>query len=313
MNKLQAAFGLTAAQGFGPNIFSGILASSKGQQENYLTASLRKKRKENAEERRRELERFPPYNVDYYGSKLLYAVNKGDVELVKLLLQRPDTNVSFEHAGNPFFQQTPQTALEVALTKLSFMDIEIRDSRSKLRRYGSSRRFAKQYETSIAHFQKLYDTYYEIIVLLMIAKSPLRPRTLALVWELSVDDLVHLFETFSRLKAKTIEFRDDIRQSLQRELDRVNQTIQDILDEEPEFVRNGENSGYYPVPVPDHLYIEQEILELALENLPLFVDSYKSKTGEYRMLGFDGEDVYEAYYANETQANEERLEDPFAT
>ena len=111
MNKLQAVFGLTAAQGFGPNIFSGILASSKGQQENYLTASLRKKRKENAEERRRELERFPPYDVDYYGSKLLYAVNKGDVELVKLLLQRPDTNVSFELQGNGPFQLMEKTAL----------------------------------------------------------------------------------------------------------------------------------------------------------------------------------------------------------
>lgn len=258
MQKLQAALGYTAAQGFGRNIFSGILASSKGQQENYLTASLRKKRLAEAprlryEKKMREYEEYP-YS---YSSKLHFAVEKKDPELVQYILEQGDTNVNLED------QARRNTALEHALRDLVAVNMS----------YNEGNEYAEQ---------ESYDNLHQIIGLLINAGASIRAQTLSFLWQQPPSEIQYLLDTFPVLKEKTIEFQAEILQMLHQNITELEIEIHEIGLEE-EFVRNGEHSGYYRVHVPNSYYTELDALYASINNLRRFLETYNSKSGEYSL------------------------------
>jgi len=258
MRKLQAALGVTAAQGFGRNIFSGILATSKGQQENYLTTSLREKRLAETprlryEKKMREYEEYP-YS---YSSKLHFAVEKKDPELVQYILEQGDTNVNLED------HTRRNTALEHALRDLVAVNMS----------YNGFNNTAEQ---------ESYENLHQIISLLINAGASIRARTLSFLWQQPLNEIQYLLDTFPVLKEKTIEFQAEILLMLHQNLTELEGDIHEI-GLEVEFVRNGENSGYYPAHVPDSYYTELDALYASINNLRKFLETYNSKSGEYSL------------------------------
>jgi Icc-related predicted phosphoesterase len=262
MKKLQAALGVTAAQGFGRNIFSGILASSKGQQENYLTASLREKRLAEAprlrhlKQMRNKLQKYEEYPY-IYNSKLMFAVSEMDPDLVQYILEQGDTNINLED------QTTRITALESVLRYL----LEINMTYNEYSEYND---------------QEKYEKLHQILSILMNAGATIRAKTLTLFWQQPPSEIQYLLDTFPIFKEKTIEFQAQILLMLHEDITDIEHDIHEI-GLEVEFVRNGENSGYYPVRVPDSYYTELDALHASIYNLRRFLETYNSKSGEYSL------------------------------
>lgn len=262
MQKLQSVLGLTAAQGFGRNIFSGILASSKGQQENYLTASLREKRLEEApqlrfqKKMRNKLQEYDEHPQYYHQSKLNFAVKKEDPELLAYILQEADTNISEEIAFS--------TALETILFRLSGVNLEY------------------QIKGQDERLDRSYQNLREMVKLLLEAGSPVRAKTLALLWEQEPNDLHMILDTFPVLKDKTIEFQAQILLILHEELTSLENDIHE-MGLQMNFVRNGEDSGYHRFAIADSFYIELDNKYAILSSLRSFLESYNANSGEYRL------------------------------
>lgn len=259
IQKLQTALGLTASQGFGRNVFSGILASSKGQQQNYLTTMVREKRLQEApqlryvKQQRNKLQEYNE-NPQYYQSKLHFVVEKEDPELLAYILQEADTNIS----GEIVFS----TALETILAKLISLNLEYQTE--------------EQDET----FDRSYQNLREMVRLLLEAGSPIRAKTLALLWEQEPNDLRMILDTFPMLKQQTIEFQAQILLILHGELTELENDIHE-MGLQMDFVRNGENSGYYRVAIPDSFYIDFDNKNSSISRLRSFLESYNANSGEY--------------------------------
>ena len=262
MQKLPSVLGLTAAQGFGRNIFSGILATSKGQQQNYLTTLVREKRLEEApqlrfqKKMRNKLQEYNEHPQYYHQSKLNFAVEKEDPELLAYILQEADINISEEIAFS--------TALETILARLIGVNLEY------------------QTEGENERLDRSYQNLREMVKLLLEVGSPVRAKTLALLWEQEPNDLRMILDIFPMLKQKTIEFQAQILLILHEELTSLENDIHE-MGLQMNFVRNGEDSGYYHVAIDDSLYIDLDNKYASLSSLRSFLESYNANSGEYRL------------------------------
>jgi hypothetical protein len=191
-----------------------------------------------------------------YGSNLFFALAKEDPELLEYILQETDTNINKENGyrGN--------TALEGALLDLLQVNMA--------------------YEYPNERLEKSYENLHQIISLLINAGASIRARTLSFLWQQPLNEIQYLLDTFPVLKEKTIEFQAEILQMLHQNLTELEGDIHEI-GLEVEFVRNGENSGYYPAHVPDSYYTELDALYASINNLRKFLETYNSKSGEYSL------------------------------
>ena len=266
MYKLQTAFGITAAQGFGRNIFSGILASSKGQAANNLTRWVRERRLREAprlrayKRMRNKMEEYP----DLQNEKLLVAIFMKDPEIVHYLLQEPDTDVSKEFV---VFGLTP---LEYALTEVKDLNMEFEQWTN---------------DDFDEDMDEVYENLHTIIQLLMNTGSPIRPKTLALIWEQPYDEIYRLLDTYPVFKEKTIEFQAQIPPILQADLVEVEREITEIEEEEDvelevERNNNGDPWVYKPL-APEIYYITTDFIKYGMIFLQRFIETYNPESGEY--------------------------------
>ena len=258
-NKLSTVLGLTAAQGFGKNIVSQVLATSKVSQSNYLTNTLRKKRLNEAKARF-----FKNYDEQVNGSRLLYAIEKEDPFAVKLVVKEPGMNL-----------ELMKSALKSLLdSMIDTVGEEI--SRKQFYRYHRQLHMERVEEKKRVKL----NTMMEIFDILFKAGAKIGLDELKKIW--STGEFVYTFlEKYPQLIQPSRFYQNELLQYLQENLE---YTEEEIYSEQHEFHR-GENGGYGFVPA--HLRDEEHLQDLSITTFQAFLESpeeYNEETGNNQNL-----------------------------
>lgn len=238
-NLFQNVLGITSAVGYNKNVLKTAQLLSKRSASNYLTTIVHQSKL-----REKLNEFFKDFNPTT-GSRLSYIVKKKDPFVLQKYLSKqifPTEQIDINPTHNLYstppliyiFGELARLDEEYALYPSSRIPIQGRRWRHRVPTHS-------EIELKHAELIQSMNKLYKLVRILLNAGLDVKKDDILQMWQTSRESILVLMEENPILAEKSNEYQNKIRTLIERN---VSMYSKDANDEEAEWVRDGEYSGY---------------------------------------------------------------------